>query len=71
MKHVEGTDLVKPTTIILMGINIKLDSHILTVLNVELTDTILAEYTKTALTGILTWNFNDILLRHPRVARTG
>ena len=71
VKHVECTDIIKPPTVELMGINIKLDSHILTVLNVELTDTILAEYAEHATLGILTGNFDDIILRHPRVARTG
>ena len=48
-----------------MGINIKLYGHVLTVLDIKLTDAVFAEYPEDATFRILTWNFDDIVLRHP------
>ena len=53
-----------------MGVDVELDGQILTLLDVELFDAILAEKTEHALTGILTGHFDDILLRHPVVSCT-
>ncbi len=54
-----------------MGINIKLYGQILTILNVELTDAILSKDAEYATLRILSWNFDYIILRHPRIARAG
>ena len=57
-----GTDLVEPTSIVLVGINVKLNRDIFAILNVKLLDAVLAENTEDTLTGILTWHLDDILL---------
>ena len=62
MKHVVGTDIIEPAALILMGINIELNGQVLTVLNIELTNTIFTEDAEDATLGILTGNFNDIVL---------
>ena len=54
-----------------MSINIKLNSQILALLNIKLLDTIFTENTEKTLTGILTRNFDNVILRHPVVSRAG
>ena len=71
VEHVESTDIIEPAAIKLMGINIKLYGQILTILNVELTDAILSKDAEYATLRILSWNFDYIILRHPRIARAG
>ena len=68
--NVVSADLVEPTTIVLMGVDVELDGEILTILDVELLDTVLSEETEHTLAGILSGHLDDILLRHPRVAST-
>ncbi len=51
-----------------MGIYIELYGHILVHLNIELLDAVLAENAEKHLTGILTRNFKNIVLRHPGIA---
>ena len=53
-----------------MGIDIELNREILTLLDVELLDAVLAEDTEKTLAGILTRNLDDIILRHPIVTCT-
>ena len=67
---VVGANLVEPTAIVLVGIDIELDGHILTILDIELLDAVFAKETEDTLAGILTGNLDDILLRHPGVTRT-
>ncbi len=50
-----------------MGIDIELDGEILTLLDIELLDTVLSEKTEHTTTGILTRYLDDIFLRHPIV----
>ena len=50
-----------------MRIDIKLNSQILAILDVKLFDTVLTKKAKETFSGILTWYFNNILLRHPGV----
>ena len=50
-----------------MSIDVKTYRHVLTILDIELFDTILSEDTEHTLAWILPWHLNDILLRHPRV----
>ena len=69
--YVVGTDIIEPATLILTGINIKLDCQILTILDIELLDTILTKDVEHAPLGILTRHFKYILLSHPRITRTG
>ena len=63
--HMVGTDIIEPTALILMGINIKGHCVVLSHLNIKLFDTVLTEDTEDTTTGILTGNFNNIILRHP------
>lgn len=60
--HIVGTDLVKPTAIVLMGIDIELHGEVLTLLDIELLDTVLAKQTEDAFAWILTWHLDDIFL---------
>ena len=60
--NVEGTNLVEPTTIILMSIDIERYGDVLTHLDVELLDTVLTENAEHTFLGILTWYFDNILL---------
>ena len=53
-----------------MGINIELYGNILSLLDIELFDTILTEKTEYAFARILSRNLNDIFLRHPGITRT-
>ena len=53
-----------------MGVDIKLHSEILPLLDVELLDTVLSEDTEKTLARILTRNFYHIVLRHPVVSST-
>ena len=69
--HVVSTDIIKPTAIILAGIDIELDRDILTILNIELFDAVFTKDIEDTTSGILARNFNHILLRHPWVATTG
>ena len=57
-----GTDVVEPTTLILVGVNIEGHGIVLTHLNVKLFDTVFTEDTEETLTGILARNFNNIVL---------
>ena len=65
MKDVEGTDVVEPAALILVGINIELDGDILTILNVELTNAVFAKNTEHHATRILAGDFQHVILRHP------
>lgn len=67
---VVGTDIVKPTAVIFMGINVKLHRHILGSLNIELLDAILTKYAEYHPARILPRHFNDIILTHPGIACT-
>ena len=53
-----------------MGVDIKLHGDIFTLLDIELLDAILSEDTEKTLAGILTRNFDHIVLRHPVVSST-
>jgi hypothetical protein len=48
-----------------MGIDVELDGQILTLLDIELLDAVLAKEAEHTLAGILTGDLDDILLRHP------
>ena len=48
-----------------MGINVELNCQVLALLNIELLDTVFTKYTEHAFAGILAWNLNNIILRHP------
>ena len=52
-----------------MGINIERYGNVFAHLNVELLDTILTEDTEQTFLRILAWNFDNIVLRHPRITR--
>jgi hypothetical protein len=60
--HIEGTDIIEPTAIELMGIDIERNGDILTHLDIELLDAIFTENTEDTLLGILTGNLYDIVL---------
>ena len=53
-----------------MGIYIKLNRHILIHLDIELLDAVFTKNTEHATLGILTRDLNNIVLRHPGIART-
>jgi len=63
--HVVSTDIVKPTTLIFTSVDIKLDSKVFTILDIELFDTILTEKVEDTTLRILAWHFEHIFLRHP------
>ena len=52
-----------------MGIDVELNGEILTILNIKLFDAVFTKETEDTLAGILTGYFDNIFLRHPRVAR--
>ena len=66
--NVVSTNIIKPTSVILPGVNIELYGDFFTSLYVELLDAVLSKDVEQHLTGILTWYFDYILLCHPRVA---
>ncbi len=70
-EHVESIDAVIPASLVLLGIDIKLDGDFLARLNIEHLDTFLAENTEHHATRILSGNFQNIFLVHPGIARTG
>ncbi len=63
--HTVGTNIIKPTAVELVCINIEAHGDILTLLNIELLDTVFAKNTEHALARILPGNFYHIVLRHP------
>ncbi len=65
--NVESTDIVEPTAIELVGINVELNGQVLTHLNIELPDTVFAKYAEHTLPGELARHLDDIVLRHPWV----
>ncbi len=65
MHHTVGTNIIKPTAVELVCINIEAHGDILTLLNIELLDTVFAKNTEHALARILPGNFYHIVLRHP------
>ena len=60
--NIESTDLVEPTAVVLVGVDIERYGDILTHLNVELLDAVLTKHTEQTLAGILTRHFDNILL---------
>ena len=70
-QHVVGTDIVEPTALIFVGVDIELDGDILVHLNIELLNPVFSENTEHATLRILTRDFNHIVLRHPRVTCAG
>ncbi len=63
--NVEGADVVKPATVELMSIYVERYGHVFTHLNIELFDAVFTEHTEYTLLGVLSRNFNHIILRHP------
>ncbi len=53
-----------------MGINVELNGHIFSSLNVELFNPVFAKDAENHTARILSWYLNNIVLTHPRVART-
>ena len=68
--NVIRTNLVKPTTIILVCIEIKSNGKFFALLYIELFYTLLTKYIKSKILRILPLCFNHIRLRHPRVSCT-
>lgn len=62
MQHVVSPYVIKPTALVLMGINIKLHRQVFTVLNVELADTVFTKDREHTAPWVLAGNFNYILL---------
>ena len=68
-QHVVASHLVVPATLVLVGVDIKLDGDVLlTLLQGKLLDAILTEDAKAHPLGVHTWHLDDVFLRHPRVA---
>ena len=65
--NIEGTDIIEPASLVLMGIDVELNGDILIHLNIVLLDAVLAEDAEDATFGIGSGNFDDIVLRHPCV----
>ena len=69
--HLPGTDIIKPTAIILMGINVKTDAQLFTDLNIHISYLVLTKHAEHALLRELFVSLNYIVLTFPRVACTG
>ena len=63
--NIVRANVIEPTSLILVCINIKLHGNFFAGLNVELLDTVFAKYSEYHASGILTRYFNDIILAHP------
>ena len=68
--NIVGADIVEPTALILMGVDIELNGHVLVHLKIKLLDAVFAENAEDTTSGILSGNFDNIILRHPRVSCT-
>lgn len=69
--HLPGADIIKPTAIILMGINVKTDAQLFTDLNIHISYLVLTKHAEHALLRELFVSLNYIVLTFPRVACTG
>jgi len=67
---VEGTDVVEPTALILVRVNVELHGDIFTSLDVELLDAIFSKDAEDHAARVLSGNLNHVVLTHPRVAGT-
>ena len=63
--HIESTDIIEPTSVELMSIDVEGHGKVLAHLNIELFDAVLTEHTEDTLLGILSRNLYHIILRHP------
>ena len=70
-QHIVGTDIVEPSALILVGIDIELDGDILVHLDIELLDPVFPKNAEHATLGILARDLYHIVLRHPSVTRAG
>ena len=53
----------------LVGVDVELDGDVLlTLLQGELLNAVLAEYAEDRFSRVHTWHLDDVFLRHPRVA---
>ena len=68
--HVISADIVEPASIELMSVDVELNSKVFSLLDVELLDAVFAEDAEKTLAGILTRNFDNVILRHPVVSCT-
>ena len=62
---IESADIVEPTALILMRVNVKLNGDILTGLNIKLLDAVFTKDTEHHAARILARNLNDVVLAHP------
>ena len=69
--HIVGTDIIKPTALVFVGIDIELDGDILVHLDIELLDPVFPKNAEHATLGILARDLYHIVLRHPRVTCAG
>lgn len=60
--------LVVPFSLILIGINVEMYDNFFILFERELLDSILTEHSKHHVLRILTWNFQNVISRHPRIA---
>ena len=60
--------LIIPFSLILIGINVKMYSNFFILCKCELLDPILAKYREHHVFRILTWDFQNIVASHPRIA---
>ncbi len=65
MDNIPRTDIVEPTTLILMSCNVERNIYLITTLYVELSNAVSTKHIKHHLLGILLVSLNDIRLRFP------
>ena len=60
--NIIGTDIIEPTSVELVGIDIERYGQVIAHLNVKLFDAVFAKHAEDTLARILTRNFDDIVL---------
>ena len=70
MSDIPSTDIVKPTAVPFVSINVERNSHLVADLYIELTQAVFAKDSEYTLLRILLVGFHYKILRFPRVAST-
>ena len=69
--YIISSNIIEPTSLVFARINVELNCQFVSILNIELFDTILTKNVKHTTLWVLTWYFKNILLGHPSISRTG
>lgn len=65
MDDVVGTDVVVPAALILMGVDVELYCDLCVRVKIELLDVVFAEDGEEDVPWVLSWDFDDCILRCP------